>query len=341
MSYRVLLVLLPILSSCLGPSYYYQSINGHLDLLNKRVPIIQLINDNKTPKKLKEQLKKTSKYREFAAKTLFLPTKGTYKTYADLKRHEATWVVFASHPYKLSPKKWCFPVTGCLNYLGYFKKADAKKHAEKLKKLGMEVYINGSPAYSTLGWFDDPLLNTFINFSDEKLQALIYHELAHKKLYFADTPTLNESYAEAVSQIGVRLWFEAQNNHAQLQRIYKKQKQELEFIKNVQTVRKLLAKLYALPLDKTQMQRKKDIILQQAAKNYVNSWPKGWFSEGLNNAKLNSANTYSRLVPQFLAIFAKEGRDINRFHKIVEKISKVDPKNREKMLNKFANISND
>jgi predicted aminopeptidase len=336
MSHRVYLFLLPILSGCLSPSYYFQSINGHFDLLNKRVPIQQLIINKTTPAKLKIQLKKTAKFRKFAAKTLLLPTKGTFITYADLKRSKATWVVFASQPYKLTPKKWCFPVTGCLNYLGYFSKADAHKHGDKLKNNGMDVFVDGSPAYSTLGWFDDPLLNTFIHFSDEKLLALIFHELAHQKLYIADDPTLNESYAVAVSQIGLRLWFEAQGNSADIRRINLQLEQKNDFIKNVQKVRKKLADLYASPIDKIQMQKQKEIIFQEAGKKHANTWPKGWFLQGLNNAKLNSANTYSRLVPQFMAIFKKEGRDIAKFHKTIEKISKSDPLKREEMLNSFV-----
>ncbi|MBF0444222.1 MAG: aminopeptidase [Magnetococcales bacterium] len=339
MHHIIYLFLLTILSGCLGPSYFWQSINGHFDLLSKRVPIQKLIDAKTTSAKLKQQLEKTVKYRAFAEKTLLLPTKGTFNSYADLKRHKATWVVFASQPYKLAPKKWCFPVTGCLNYLGYFNEADAHKHGDKLKNLGMDVYIDGSPAYSTLGWFDDPLLNTFINYADEKLLALIFHELAHQKLYIADDPTLNESYAVAVSQIGVTLWFEGQGNSADILRINKQLKQKNNFINNVQTVRKQLAALYTSPLDITTKQRQKEAILKAVGKKYAHTWPKEWFSKGLNNAKLNSANTYSRLVPQIMAVFNKEGRDIVKFHKTIEKISKSAPAKREAILNSFVGVS--
>ncbi|MBF0381622.1 MAG: aminopeptidase [Magnetococcales bacterium] len=338
---RVYMFLLPILSGCLGPSYYYQTINGHLDLLNRRVSIQQLIKDEKTPIKLKKQLEKTAQYREFAAKTLHLPTKGSYTTYADLKRHKATWVVFAAQPFALTPKKWCFPVTGCLEYLGYFSKADAHKYGEKLEIQGFDVFVDGSPAYSTLGWFDDPLLNTFIHFADEKLIALIFHELAHQKLYVADDPTFNESYAVAVSQIGLLLWYKKHGNSQDLQKIKRQLDEKQEFIKNVQTMTKQMETLYGSSLNQSQKQKQKDQIIADGIQKYGNMWPKGWFSRDLNNAKLNSANTYGRLVGQFMDIFIKVGRDMAKFHKTVDKIAKAEPAKREKMINTLASISDE
>src|SRR6185295_6312630 len=101
-------------------------------------------------------------------------------------------------------KQECFPFVGCVSYRGFFAEADARRHAEKLRSAGNDVYVGGVPAYSTLGWFDDPLLSTFIRYPDAQLSRLLFHELAHQVAYSRDDTAFNESFAVAVEEEGVR-----------------------------------------------------------------------------------------------------------------------------------------
>jgi predicted aminopeptidase len=316
------LFFLVFLTSCVGPAYYFQSITGHFDLLNRRKTITELLEDRTVSAPLKKQLEKSADLRKFAEKSLLLPTAGTFTKYADLERPFATWVVFASPAYSLQPKSWCFPVTGCLAYLGFFQREKAYAMGKQLQEQGYDVYISGSPAYSTLGWFDDPLLNTFIHWPEGRLAALMFHEMAHQKLYIAGDSAFNESYAEAVSHIGVRLWFKRQGELQRLAAYDRSILNKSYFLHAVQEVRDRLAKLYLSPLDQGEMARQKQIVLLQAAREYGPDLAGGWFVKGLNNAKLASVNIYSNLVPNFIRIYKREGEDMEQFHLVMDRLSR-------------------
>ena len=96
------------------------------------------------------------------------------------------WNVFATPELSLTPRQWCFPIAGCVNYRGYFHEAEARGEAARLKAAGDDVYVGGVPAYSTLGWFDDPVLSSFVRWPETEVARLIFHELAHQVLYVKD-----------------------------------------------------------------------------------------------------------------------------------------------------------
>ena len=316
--------LLVFISGCVGPSYYFQSISGHVDLLARREPVQELLDDGVVAPRLKKQLRKSVALRYFAANSLLLPTDGTFTKYADLKRPFATWVVFATPAHSLQPKTWCFPVTGCLAYLGFFHEQQAEELGRELEEQGFDVYISGSPAYSTLGWFDDPLLNTFINWPEGRLAALMFHEMAHQKIYIAGDTTFNESYAQAVSRIGVRLWFEKLGEAQRLAEYDSYLLRKKRFFQTVQKLRKNLETLYASALDREDMELEKQKIFAQAAADSPDL-AGGWFTRGLNNAKLSSVNTYNRLVENFVRIYEqseKNGGNMAEFHGVIEQLSK-------------------
>ena len=195
--------MLLLLSGCADVGYYLQSINGQLQLNAARRPVEQLMADADTPGLLKARLKRAAEIRRFASEELHLPDNGSYRAYADLKRPFVVWNVFAASEFSVEPRRWCFPVAGCVAYRGYFAKDAADAYASTLRADGFDVHVAGIPAYSTLGWFDDPLLNTFIQYPEYELARLIFHELAHQVAYVKGDSEFNESFAMAV---GNTIW---------------------------------------------------------------------------------------------------------------------------------------
>jgi putative polyhydroxyalkanoate system protein len=205
-------------SGCSDLGYYRQSVGGHLDLMSRAKPVDDWIAQGDTPAALKQRLALSKQMRDFSVQVLKLPDNPSYRAYADLQRPAAVWNVVAAPALSLQLKTWCYPVTGCVGYRGYFDRAQADALGASLRAEGWDVSVYGVPAYSTLGWSNwiggDPLLNTFVNGSEAELARLIFHELAHQKLYVADDTMFNESFATAVERIGTRLWLEQHGSQA-------------------------------------------------------------------------------------------------------------------------------
>src|SRR6185503_3659884 len=177
---------LALLAGCESLSYYGQAIGGHFKLLSAARPIDSWLSDPKTSPELRQRLETARRIREFATRELHLPDNASYTAYADLGRRFAVYNVFAAPKFSVEPKAECFPITGCVAYRGFFSEKDALRHAEKLRADGYDVYVGGILAYSTLGWFDDPLLSTFIAYPESQVARLIFHELAHQVAYARD-----------------------------------------------------------------------------------------------------------------------------------------------------------
>ncbi len=205
-------------TGCADLGFYVQSASGHLAMLRAAKPVAQWLDDAQTSPDLKARLALAQRIRQFAVTDLGLPDNPSYNQYADLKRRAVVWNVVAAPEFSLKLKTWCFPVTGCVGYRGYFDEAQARALAAELKALGLEVAVYGVPAYSTLGWMNwaggDPLLNTFINYSEGELARLIFHELAHQVVYAQDDTMFNESFATAVERLGGARWLARQGSPA-------------------------------------------------------------------------------------------------------------------------------
>ena len=193
-------------AGCTSLGYYLQSVGGQLMLLQSRQEISQLLADPATPDPLKKRLEAALKIRDFACAELKLPDNRSYRSYADLRRPYVVWNVFATKEFSIKPERWCFFIAGCVGYRGYFSKEGADNFAQEMRARGDDVFVAGVPAYSTLGWFDDPVLNTFVNYSDYELARLIFHELAHQVMYVQNDTEFNESFAVAVETDGIRRW---------------------------------------------------------------------------------------------------------------------------------------
>lgn len=310
------------LSGCAGPGYYLQSIGGHLHLMSKRVPIERVINDDETPETLRRRLSLALAVREFASRELDLPDNGSYRSYVDLARPHVSWTVVAAPALSLQPKSWCFPVVGCVAYRGYFDEGSARRYARELEKTGYDVHVAGVEAYSTLGWFDDPLLSTMVAKPDYRLAGILFHELAHQRLYVADDSAFNEAYAVVMEREGVERWL-AEVGDPELLRAHRVDaKRREQFLTLVQQTRKALESLYAGPLAEAEKRAEKTRIFDRMGARYAvlraqwGGYPgyDAWFASGPNNAKLALVAIYDAYVLAFQRLLASKGGDLEAFN---------------------------
>ncbi|MDD0811704.1 aminopeptidase [Curvibacter sp. RS43] len=248
------------LSGCAQFGYYWQSVSGHLKLMQAARPIDDWLADPQTPAPLQTQLRSAVHLRRYAVQALGLPDNASYQRYADLKRPAAVWNVTAAEPLSLTLRTWCFPVTGCIGYRGYYDPAEAQAMGQTLQAQGLETLVYGVPTYSTLGWLNwlggDPLLNTFIGYPEGELARLIFHELAHQVVYVHDDTTFNESFATAVEQLGVRQWLNEQASPSAREAYARSDRQRREFRQLVRETRETLLDIYRAPRPPAQVEQR-------------------------------------------------------------------------------------
>lgn len=336
-----LVVLVAACASCTTVGYYAQAVQGHFALIAAAKPIPVWLDDPAVADDLKRRLRRAQKMRAFASRELGLPDNGSYTAYADLARPAAVWNVFAAPELSLQLKNWCYPLFGCAGYRGYFHLADAEALAGELRAEGFEVNVAPVPAYSTLGWFDDPLLNTFINSGEGELARLIFHELAHQVVYASDDTVFNESFATAVERVGVRRWLAAEGDAATRGAYALQEQRRADFLRLLREFRDLLGANYARTAsDDEKRAGKREIFaaLQAAyARLKAERWG-GWggydryFSQSLNNAHLAAIGAYNDLVPGFEALLRAEGDDLPRFYVRVKELAAEDRAQRARVL---------
>jgi predicted aminopeptidase len=276
----LLLVVASVLAGCESIAYYRQAIGGQLEIMGAARPVQAWLADPATPPELRARLEAARRIREFASRNLALPDNLSYTSYAELGRPFAVWNVFAAPQYSVAPKQECFPFTGCVSYRGFFSEDDARRHAARLREQGYDVYVSGVPAYSTLGWFDDPLLSTFIRYPDAQLARLVFHELAHQLVYARDDTTFNESFAVAVEHEGVRRWLQAEGRSADLQAFEALQARRQQFAQRVKEARTRLSAAYqeGLPVDAMKQRKAREFeALRQDYPNIVPAEPNNAF----------------------------------------------------------------
>src|SRR3954469_661885 len=304
------------LCGCETLSYYGQAIGGHFDVIAAARPVEAWIADPGTPAELRARLQPAERIRDFASRSLGLPDNRSYRSYAELGRPYVVWNVFAAAEFSVDPKQECFPVTGCVAYRGFFSEQAARRHAEKLRAQGFDVHVGGVPAYSTLGWFDDPLLSTFIRYPDAQLARLVFHELAHQLVYAANDTTFNESFAVTVEEEGVRRWLVSEGREADLQAFHAAQERRKLFAQRVKETRERLAAAYrdaSSPEEKRARKKQEYERLQGQYPNFVPAEP--------NNAFLVSIALYNEQVPVFEQIL-KESGDLPAFYARVRDLAK-------------------
>jgi len=338
---RLLLLGLPwLLSACANLSYYAHTIDGQFQLMDRRQPIDRLIADPTTPDPLRTQLQVTQAARNFAASVLLLPDNGSYRSYADLHRSYAVWLVIATPTLSVSPKRWCFLLAGCFSYRGYFSEADARAFAQKLAQANLDVYVSPGIAYSTLGWFDDPVLNTMLNRSDSAVAGLLFHELAHQKLYVKGDTAFNEAFAVTVEREGMKRWMERHDDTARFEDYLAEEQRQDAFYALLAGYRERLAAMYASTLPESQkLDCKKQLFSElrrayQDFKQAQDGYPgfDDWMAQDLNNAHLALVGTYQDLVPGFQHVLATRDGDLSAFYREAERLGELPEAERRERL---------
>lgn len=338
------LVVALLLGGCGNFSYYLQSVGGQLEIWRREVPIERLLEDPAIAPPLKAQLQRALRIREYASRELGLPDNRSYRAYADLARPFVVWNVFAAPEFSTEPRQWCFPVAGCVNYRGYFSEAEARAHAREMAAAGNDVYVGGVPAYSTIGWFADPVLNTFIHYPEPELARLLFHELAHQVVYVQDDTMFNESFATVVEQAGIARWLTTHGSAADRQRFAQLQRFRADFRVLVTDTRAALAALYAGTATPVEKRRRKTELLAVLKTQYQQrklDWEgfagyDRWFAQPLGNAHLASVAIYTQQVPAFQALLAQQGGDLPRFYAAVRELAALPKAERHARLAALA-----
>lgn len=330
---RTALVLAPalLLASCSNLGYYAQAVGGHLSVMQAARPIPDLLGDAATDPALRERLGHVRTARDFASRDLGLPDNDSYRSYADLGRPFVVWNVFAAPELSMQPEHWCMLLVGCVNYRGYYAREDAERFAAELNARGLDTYVGGVPAYSTLGYLSDPVLNTFLRFGETETARTIFHELAHQVVFVKDDSVFNESFATAVENEGLRRWFAWRANPAQYDAFRDHQRRKTQFGELVDRYRRKLREQFARLRPNEDARRVKSQTYDELRRDYAElkaSWGgyagyDKWFAEGLNNAKIASLGIYTQLTPAFEALLEQEGRDLPRFYRRVAALAEL------------------
>lgn len=313
--------------------YYWQTVRGHWQILSGTRPVDELIADPDTSPLLRSRLETAQRLRDFSVAELKLPDNGSYRGYADLGRPFVVWNVVATPEFSLVPYQWCFPVAGCVTYRGYYEQAGAERTAADLKARGYDVQVGGVAAYSTLGWFDDPLLSTFIGYPEVELARLIFHELAHQVVYVKGDTVFNESFATAVEQLGLERWLGRHGTPEQRLAWRDWQNRRDDFLGLLQRTRDRLDERYRQGGEPGALRAAKAAIFATLRDEYRqlrdDRWGgfRGydrWFDRELGNAHLAAVAAYATWVPAFRRLHEQAGGDFQRFLDEVAGLARLD-----------------
>ena len=352
---RVALALLALLAlaGCSAVDFYWQGLHGQYEILSGAKPIDEVIDGASDPR-LKARLALAREIRDFATRELALPANDSYRRYTDLGRPYVLYNVFAAPSLSLTPRAWCYPIAGCVNYRGYFTEADARAEAVKLAAQGDDVYIGGVPAYSTLGWFDDPILSTFVRYPETEFARLIFHELAHQLIYVKGDTVFNESYATAVSDEGLVRWIAVQPQASRAALDAERQRSERlrrAFRRIVGAARVKLADIYASDASPAAKEAEKGAAFAAMRADYArvkagepglagfDRWFAGDAGKGPNNASLAAIALYTARVPAFRALIAEEHGDMPRFYARVRELAAMPKDARDAALDRLAGVA--
>jgi predicted aminopeptidase len=328
--------------SCSTIGYYAQLAHGQVSLLSQREPVATLLADSRTDPVLKTRLALTQAARAFASDQLELPRNRSYTLYADLGRPSVMWNVFATPEFSLQPIPHCFPIAGCVAYRGYYVKDAADGEAHRLRVAGDDVYVGGVAAYSTLGWFDDPILSTMLRWDDDELIGTIFHELAHQRLYLAGDTAFNESFATFVQEEGLRQWHAARGEPSnQIGRDGRDQ----QFVQLILKTRTALERLYAGAATLESKRLAKQATFTRLREEYAalraGQWRDfadydAWMNGDINNAKLLPFGLYHQWIAAFAALYTSQDRDWTKFYAAAVELSKLPAGQRQQRMELLA-----
>ncbi|MGA7749493.1 MAG: aminopeptidase [Gallionella sp.] len=332
-----------LIVGCTDIAYYAQATEGQMRLMAATRPILEVVNDPATDPGLRQQLERAVAIREFASRELALPNNGSYRSYSDPGRPFVVWNVFAAPEFSVEPQQWCMVFVGCVNYRGYYDKNDADLYAGKLRQAGADTYVGGVSAYSTLGYFNDPVLNTFLRFGDMEVAHIIFHELAHQLVYAEGDSAFNESFATAVENEGIHRWLARSASPERLRDFETQQEHNAQFHRLVEDSRDKLRAMYVSSLAPDEKRRAKLEMITEMKRTYAGlkaSWGgyggyDQWFNQPLNNATLGSVTLYTQWVPAFQALLEQEGGSLPHFYLRVAGLAHLPKTERSAALNQL------
>lgn len=347
---RLLIALtLFMLGGCSTISYYGQSIRGQLGVIEASRPVEEVVADPDTADSVRRRLQQLPALRRFAVDELALPETDSYRLYADIQREALVWNVVATPVDSLVPREWCYPVVGCAAYRGYFSRHDAQIKAAALTEEGWDSAVEPIPAYSTLGWFSDPLPSTVIAWPLPDIAGLLFHELAHEALYVSGDSAFNEAYATVVEKEGVRRWLLQYGSAAQRRSHVLEEQRRQAFLGLLGQTREQLTVLYAAGVETETLLQRKGEILDELRSGYVllkRRWGgyagyDRWFDRPLNNAHLVSVNTYHALEPAFWRILRRVDGSMVAFHAECRAMAAIPPAQRKAAMQRLLDGSDE
>jgi len=316
---------------------------GEAKILMHCTPITEVLADPETSPKLKENLEKVQQIREFAVRELGLPATKSYLDYVDTGRQYVQWSLTATPEFSVTPEAWCFPIAGCSSYLVFYDEKLALVYRNKLKKKGYDVSVRGVSAYSTAGWFNDPVLNTYFFLPDNKLALDIFHEMGHEKLRAKNDTAFSEAFAEFVGETGEVLWARKNYGEKSVQKIM----EERERMKAIDTLvgktRHELIALYRTKLPTEEIRRQKAAIFQQMKQEYAElrkTWNEyngydNWMNSPWNNARIAHHNEYTGMAPLFQKIYDHCGQQLECFYTKAGELAELPKENRDLAIQKI------
>jgi predicted aminopeptidase len=313
--------------------------------MNKRVDIDDLLQQSDLDEGLRQRLLLVQQIRAFSIDALALPDSGSYTNYALLDRPYVLQNLFAASEFSTRLHSWCYPIVGCTSYRGYYDAELLNEYVNQLKAQNFDIHIGYVAAYSTLGWFDDPVLSSFIDWPDYRLAGLLFHELTHQRIYIDDDTQFNESLAVAVQQVGTELWLSSAQDDAQIDEFKRWIEYRSEVISMIEATVEKLNQLYRTETHEAIKRNKKQAIFATSRErysaiakrlNYSDEF-EGWFAGELNNAKIGSIATYNTHAPAFLAMIKMLDYDFKAFFDTVEKIAGMNRTAREQCLASWRN----
>jgi predicted aminopeptidase len=329
-----------LLSACSDLGYYWNMTQGHLSLMNKRVDIDDMLEQPNIDADLKQRLQLIQQIRAFSVDRLALPESASYSSYVQLDRPYVLQNLFAASEFSTQLHRWCYPIVGCTSYRGYYDEERLKEYVEQLKTQGFDTHIGYVPAYSTLGWFDDPVLSSFIDWPDYRVAGLLFHELTHQRLFIDDDTQFNESLAVAVQLAGTELWLKSVSKDTQMGEFRRWIEYRRKVVSLIVQTRENLSQLYQTESTDAIKREKKQAIFAASRESYsviadnlnYKGGYKNWFAGELNNAKIGSVSAYNTHAPAFLAMISALDYDFSAFFEMAYAIGAMDRTEREHCL---------
>lgn len=340
-------MLATLLVGCSSIGYYYQTARGHLDLMCRARDIDEVLKDDDVAPAVRSALSRVKEIRRFASERLGLPDNDSYRAYSDLERDFAIWNVFAAPSLSVEPHRWCFPIVGCVVYRGYFAESDARRYARTLEEQDLETFVAGVPAYSTIGWFDDPVVSTIVHYPEPQLAGLIFHELAHQVAYAKGDSVFNESFATTVEIEGVKRWLRHEGRHRDFEAYQLRRQRDARVVETILEHRRRLDKVYNADRERAWKLERKAAIIDDLRDRYaqmVARWDgyRGygyWFEQDLNNAHFVVVAAYHDKVRAFQNLLAQQDGDLDAFYETVAELAGRSAEDRNEFLERLESPS--